>query len=434
MGRRAERERSGGPSHCSNDRAKRSCMSYLVAQLGARMHYAVPRILHGAGRLEHFFTDLCGSKGWPRLCGLLPAELQPDGVRRIAGRALGDVPGDRITAFNLLGVRYALRRRQARSGGDLTRAFLWAGRTFCRQVVSHGFGEARGVYVFNSAGLEVLEAARARGCRTVLEQTIAPRRVENSLLQIEQEHFPTWQGPWMTQGEAARFCEREEAEWKLADVILCGSSFVRSGIAECGGPAERCIVLPYGVKAHVRPAPRTDHDGPLRVLVVGAVGLRKGSPYVLAAARALRGKAVFRMVGGIDCSPSAARSLSEAVELVGSVPHSALSSHLAWADVLLLPSLCEGSATAVYEALAASLPVICTANTGSVVRDGVDGFIVPIRDCEAIVDRLLRLSSDPNLRRDMAENARGRADSFDLTAYGRRLLAVLDGRTAVLPP
>jgi len=409
-------------------------MSYLVAQLGARMHYAVPRILYGAGRLEHFFTDICGSKGWPRLCGLLPADLQPESVRRIAGRALGDVPGDRITAFNLLGVRYALRRRQARSRSDLTRAFLWAGRAFCRQVVSCGFGEARGVYVFNSAGLEVLEAARAKGCRAILEQTIAPRRVENDLLQIEQERFPTWQEPWVTQGEAARFCEREEAEWKLADVILCGSSFVRSGIAECGGPAERCVVVPYGVKGHVRLAPRTDHDGPLRVLIVGAVGLRKGSPYVLAAARALHGRAVFRMVGGMECSPSAAASLSEAVELIGSVPHSALPSHLAWADVLLLPSLCEGSATAVYEALAASLPVICTANAGSVVRDGIDGFIVPIRDCEAIVDRLLRLSSDPDLRRNMAQNAQDRAQSFDLEAYGRRLLEALGGRTAVVPP
>jgi glycosyltransferase involved in cell wall biosynthesis len=409
-------------------------MSYVVAQLGARMHYAVPRIFHGVGQLEHFFTDICGSKGWPRLCGLLPAAVQPEGVRRIAGRALWDVPSDRITAFNLFGVRYARRRRRARSRSDLARAFLWAGRAFCRQVVSHGFGEARGVYVFNTAGLEVLEAARAKGCRAVLEQTIGPRRLESNLLQIEQERFPTWQEPLEIQGEAASLCEREEAEWQLADVILCGSSFVRAGIAECGGPVERCVVVPYGVEGRVRLAPRADHDGPLRVLIVGAVGLRKGSPYVLGAAQALRGRAVFRMVGGMECSPSAAASLSEAVELVGSIPHAALLQHLAWADVLLLPSLCEGSATAVYEALAASLPVICTVNTGSVVRDGVDGFIVPIRDCDTIVDRLLRLSSDPDLRRNMAQNAQNRARSFDLEAYGRRLLEALGARNAATPP
>src|SRR5262249_26998163 len=158
------------------------------------------------------------------------------------------------------------------------------------------------------------------------------------------------------------------AEWQLADIIVCGSSFVRDGIADCGGPAERCVVVPYGVDHRFRLPPRTDHDAPLRVLVVGAVGLRKGSPYVLAAARALRGRAAFRLVGAIEASPRASVLLSEVVELTGSVPRSAMLQHFAWADVLLLPSVCEGSATAIYEALAASLPVICTANSGSVVR------------------------------------------------------------------
>ena len=38
-----------------------------VAQLGARMHYAVPRILHAAGMLERFYTDLAAVRGWPAL-------------------------------------------------------------------------------------------------------------------------------------------------------------------------------------------------------------------------------------------------------------------------------------------------------------------------------------------------------------------------------
>jgi glycosyltransferase involved in cell wall biosynthesis len=408
-------------------------MSYLVAQLGARMRYAVPRILHGSGQLEHFFTDICSNKGWPRLCGLLPAKFQSDGIRRVAGRVLGGVPSDRITAFNLFGVRYAHRRRQARSDSEFLQAHVWAGRTFCRQVVAHGLGGARGIYVFNTAGLELLEAARSKGCRTVLEQTIAPHRLENALLEPEQDRYSDWQGPLIPHEETAEFCEREEAEWQLADTIVCGSPFVRSGIAECRGPAERCVVVPYGVEGGIELDPRADHEGPLRVLIVGAVGLRKGSPYVLEAARALRGKAIFRMVGKVDCWSSAAAMLSEVVELTGSVPYSEMSKHFSWADVMLLPSLCEGSATAVYEALAASLPVICTYNTGSVVRDGVDGFIVPIRDSQAIVDRLLRLSSDSDLRRQMAENARDRARSFDLAAYGQRLMEVLDARTHGFP-
>lgn len=405
-------------------------MSIVVAQLGARMHYAVPCLLHRAGRLDHFFTDLCASKGWPRWCSRLPAGLASDGLRRLGGRDPQGVPGERITAFNVLGLRYARMRRRARSPEELTQSFLWAGRAFCRRIVSRGLGEARSVYAFNSAALELFEAAKARGRRTVLEQTIAPRRVEHTLLQEEHERFPDWHCAADESDVLDRYCAREEAEWRLADLILCGSDFVRDGIAQCGGPVERCVVVPYGVDRSLFLPPRPNRSGKLRVLVVGAVGLRKGSPYVLAAARSLTGKAVFRMVGGIEASPHAARRLGEAVELTGGIPNTKMAAQFAWADVFLLPSLCEGSATAVYEALAASLPVICTPNTGSVVRDGIDGIIVPPRDSMAIVAAVTRLAEDPTLRRHMAQNARARAAAFDLEAYGRSLLAALDGDAA----
>src|SRR5208283_380502 len=111
---------------------------------------------------------------------------------------------------------------------------------------------------------------------------------------------------------------------------------------------------------------------PLRVLTVGTVGLRKGSPYVLEAAKQLTGKAVFRMVGGIGVTREAETQLREHLELTGAVSRNEIAKHFEWADVFLLPSICEGSATVTYEALAHGLPVICTPNTGSVVRDGME--------------------------------------------------------------
>lgn len=400
-------------------------MSYAVVQLGARLHYAVPRILHEAGQLTQLFTDFSAGSSLPRACGVLPASLQPDGLRRICGRAPKDVPADRIVAFNLLGLRYALRRRRARCRQDFVRAFLWAGRAFCKKVVRHGLGDALGVYAFNTAGLEVLETARAGRRGTVTEQTIAPLRVEHALMQAECERFPAWQRPSAMGAEFSDLCDREEREWQLSDRIVCGSLFVRDGISACGGPKERCIVLPYGVDQRFRLPPRPAHAGPLRVLTVGGVGLRKGTPYLLAAARALRNRATFRLVGSLECDPAMVTQLMQCVELIGSVPHGGMLRHFAWADVFLLPSLCEGSATAIYEALSASLPVICTENCGSIVRDGSDGIIIPIRDSDAIATAVLRLARDAALRRQMAENAAGRAAEFDLRSYGRALLAAL---------
>ena len=134
----------------------------------------------------------------------------------------------------------------------------------------------------------------------------------------------------------------------------------------------------------------------------------------------------FRMVGPLGVSDQVRSLLSRHIEVVGSVPRSRISEHYRWADVFLLPSLCEGSATATYEALSWGLPVVCTPNTGSVVRDGVDGFVVPIRDARAIAARIDKLARSRDLLAEMANNARERARDFSLAWYGQRLLAALD--------
>jgi glycosyltransferase involved in cell wall biosynthesis len=59
-------------------------------------------------------------------------------------------------------------------------------------------------------------------------------------------------------------------------------------------------------------------------------------------------------------------------------------------DVLVFPSLFEGFGLVILEAMSQGVPVITTPNTGGVdvIQEGVDGFIVPIRSAEAIVDRV----------------------------------------------
>jgi glycosyltransferase involved in cell wall biosynthesis len=136
------------------------------------------------------------------------------------------------------------------------------------------------------------------------------------------------------------------------------------------------------------------------------------------------------MVGAIEVSATAAELLAESIELTGPIPRPEMQAQFAWADVFLLPSLCEGSATVIYEALATSLPVVCTPNAGSVVRDGIEGMIVPTCDSAAIVDALTRLADNQELRQSMAAAAARRAASFDLTSYGRRLTSALTGAEA----
>jgi glycosyltransferase involved in cell wall biosynthesis len=95
------------------------------------------------------------------------------------------------------------------------------------------------------------------------------------------------------------------------------------------------------------------------------------------------------------------------------------------ADVFTFPTIEEGSALVTYEALACGLPVVTTPNAGSVVRDGVEGLLVPIRNVEALAAALECLRADERLRREMGRAARARAEEFTWDGYGETLARVL---------
>jgi len=323
-----------------------------------------------------------------------------------------------------MGIEFHARQKLSGQARSATAVHLWVGREFCRRVIRRGLGTAHGVYTFNSAGLELLRSARAEGLFTVMEQTSAPAAIEDGLLAMEEaEHFG-WDPPRILDHKRLEFSERERMEWDLADLIVCGSEFVRNSIDMQKGPTNRCCVVPYGVDSSFAGQTRALASRPLRVLTVGAISLTKGSPYVLAAARRLKNVVQFRMVGKLPLA-KARGQLAEYVDLTGPVPRASIHQHYKWADVFLLPSICEGSATVCYEALAAGLPVVTTPNSGSVVRDGLDGFIVPVRNADAIVERLEWLASAPGLLEDMSVNALQRAAEFTVEKYGERLLAAL---------
>ena len=127
-------------------------MSVVVAQLGARMHYAVPRLLERAGLLERLYTDICAAKGWPRLLRLIPPALRPGSVQRLLGRDPKDIPARRITAFTTFGFDYARRNSRARTTDERNAAFLWSGQEFGRLVIEQGFGAAVGLLLGDGRG------------------------------------------------------------------------------------------------------------------------------------------------------------------------------------------------------------------------------------------------------------------------------------------
>lgn len=403
-------------------------MKVDVTRMGALFHYAIPKAVHRLGVLRRFHTDVWADAPWGKMLGMVPKRYRPDVLVRLLDRRSDALPREVVNDYPIMALRLRLGRSKVKGPGQALRMHIRAGREFCRVIIRDGLVGCDAVYTTNSQGLELLQAARQRGLATFSEQTIAPFAHERAMLEEEQARFPGWERPLEDVPEAVEeYVAREACEWAHCDRILCGSDFVRDAIREVGGPAERCVVVPYGFDFPASPAKVSNQDRPLRVLTVGTVGLRKGLPYVAEAAERLRGRMEFRVVGPWNLLEIGLDRLRSVVDLMGAVPRSQVQAHFDWADVFLFPSLCEGSATVCYEALASGVPVICTHNTGSVVRDSLEGFLIPIRDVDAIVDRLRLLDSDRRLLASMAEAALDRCSFFSPDAYAERLREGLAG-------
>jgi glycosyltransferase involved in cell wall biosynthesis len=171
---------------------------------------------------------------------------------------------------------------------------------------------------------------------------------------------------------------------------------------------------------------------PGRVLFVGSVGLRKGNHYLAQAKRILdrrRVKTEVRVVGPANFA-IARQPEFQGPTYCGQVPRSGVVDEFRRADVFVLPTLSDSFALVHLEALACGVPVITTPNCGSLVRDGVDGFIVSIRDAEAIADKIEMIVQDRELRERMSWNAKRRARDFTWARYGERLLHAISSATA----
>jgi glycosyltransferase involved in cell wall biosynthesis len=305
-----------------------------------------------------------------------------------------------------------------------------------RLAVARAAGDLAGAadcaVAYVGCGLPAFEALRARGAtRAVLSYPIAHHRFHRALQREEHERDPELAVTWPTLADWPADYERQiDAEIEMADCILVGSTYVRDTFVREGVPAAKIAVAPYGVDLRTfGPTPKreTRSDAPFRAIFVGQLSQRKGIRYLLNAYRSFRKPDTeLTLVGNVAHSDVPLRPYAD---LFRHVPHQtrlALAQRYRESDVFVFPTLLEGMPLVVLEAMACGLPVIVTPNgPGDIVRDGVDGFIVPARDEGAIADRLERLYRDPELRAQLGRNASERAREFTWAAYAQRVLDVL---------
>jgi starch synthase len=377
-------------------------MRIVQAVFGVFHHFELARELERRGHLERLYST------WPWM------RLQREGL-----------PHSKVETFPWIHTPEFLL---ARAGIDWPWASdqlgYWNATAFDRWTERRIFREdavCDALIAISGAGLLTGKKVQERGGVYVCDRGSTHQRYQETIVADE---FRRWGVDRAVSDE--RDTAREELIYAQADAITVPSTFAARSFASMGVPASKVTVIPYGVRQENFYPVAEPGAGRFDVLFAGAAGLRKGVPYLLEAfARVKHPHKRLRIAGAFlpELKAVLGRLSQEHVEFLGNVPQPRLRELMSTSHVLVLPSIEEGLALVQAQAMACGCPIISSTNTGAedLFSDGVEGFIVPVRDSSALASRMQELADDPIRQQTMREAALHRVQSIGgWSDYGDR--------------
>lgn len=281
------------------------------------------------------------------------------------------------------------------------------------------------VYAYEDGALETFRAAKNRGLRRFYDLPIAYWETAQRLLREEAERLPAWEPTLGGTRDSAAKLERKAEEMALAEVVLCPSQFVADSLRENAGAQKKIIITPFGSPPSSRAKDVASSAGKkLRVLFAGSMSQRKGLGDLLAAMRMLDRKDVELLVMG---APQAAMGFyrQEFADFTYEPgrPHAQVLELMRSCDVFCLPSIVEGRALVMQEAMSQGLPLIITPNTGGedLIDEGLTGFLVPIRRPDEIAAKISWFANNRSAIPQMSRAAQIKSSQLTWEIYGQTI-------------
>jgi glycosyltransferase involved in cell wall biosynthesis len=297
-------------------------------------------------------------------------------------------------------------------------------------------GKMRAVYCYEDGALASFQEAKKRGLKCLYDYPVAHWRKVRSIMEEEGQLHPEWVATMPGFKDSQKKLDRKDEELRLADRIFVASEFSRSTLESYPFPLAPIIVNPYGAPApnlaYVKAPRRANSSATLKILFVGGLHQMKGISYLLQAKKLIGKSVTLTLIGALltkGCAP-----LNEALSSnlwISTMPQNKILEQMRAHDVFVFPSLSEGFGMVVTEALSQGLPVITTPNTcgPDVISEGVDGFIVPIRNPEAIAEKIEILNLNRDRLATMSLAAEAKARQLTWASYRARLISDIKTHT-----
>jgi glycosyltransferase involved in cell wall biosynthesis len=278
--------------------------------------------------------------------------------------------------------------------------------------------------------LNSLQNIRKTGAKVIVECGSTHILEQNQLLQSEYENFGLKYCP-INKNNITKVL----SEYDQSDYIMTCSSFTQNSFIKHGIKKEKILKVPYGVNLDFFVSEKNleqKRDDKFRVICVGLMCLRKGIPHLLSAWKKLglpENQTELLLIGNLQKDLKLVlknMSLPKNVIFYGAADKNNLLKLYKTSDLFVLPSIEEGLSMVIAEAMACGLPVICTTNTGGeeLIEDKKEGFIVPIRNSEALAEKILWCYKNQENAKQLGLAGQTKIKSFTWDVYGEKVYQV----------
>jgi starch synthase len=403
---------------------------FISIHSGAQHSYQVAIALKKCNLLHKHYTSIYKDSG---ATAINLSKLSPKFGKAISNRYSRDLSPDYVETMPLFELaEIFIRRILGNNKFTVSSLPRLRDEIFSKWVASILDHDISGVVGFPNCSLEVFKKVKKHNRNSIIaiEQPIGHYSYALEIFEEEKQLHPSFADSITFSTHSSRFQARVDEELSISTHIFAGSEFVKDTLVNAGYKPQKICVNNYGSVYPVKTTCKTCHTGTLRILFVGQVSQRKGIKYLFDAVSQLRrfGTDVhLTVVGKLYGSAGWMKDYEQFIdELIPHVSRDRLAQIFGASDVFVLPSLFEGSALVVYEALAFGLPCIVTPNTGAdCIVDKVNGNVVPIRCTDSIADALQKLVDDKDLLLQMSANALKSAENLSWDGYHARMKEIL---------
>lgn len=390
-----------------------------LIQTGARRDYELARMLSAAGVLSSFHT----TAGWR-------AGRNPSGFARafftenqIVTRTVTGVAAEKVHSSFLAEF---VGQMWKRLGFDPLGRKRIENAVLGRQILWRGLGDANVLFtVDGNGGGNLIKRAKRGGLMVATDVVITPFAYARTLK--EQRQFPGNLGSEIRHEQIRRFESHYRFLAEESDVLLCPSEFVAEEMIALDRRASKKVeIVPYGMGEFQTLEAQPERG---RVLFAGNDAIRKGLRFFAEAAELLADRSDIKFVVAGQHGPEIKNHpYFRRLEFLGKLTRRQMADEFRRAQIFCLPSVAEGSASVVLEAMAAGTPCLTTPMTGSPVTSGVNGYSLEGDIPTQIAGYVRSIVDNPELAQSLSSFATATVSSNTQEKLTERLVEVLARR------